>query len=67
MFTITEFLSIIAGGLAYVISSILFIISLKVKYRCNIFPLRIVAVILIVLGSVLIGDVFIGKQIVVLE
>lgn len=60
MFTVIEYLSLIAGGLAYIISLILIVISLKLKYKSNILPLRIVAVILIVLGSLLVVDAVFG-------
>lgn len=59
MFTIHDYLAIIAGSLAVLIALVIILISFRGKYKSSVFTMRLTAVILIVLGVLSLSELFI--------
>ena len=58
MISIKDYLGLISGSLSIIIALILMMLSFKLKYKSRIYPLRVTAVILVLLGILSIISIF---------
>lgn len=56
--SVKDYLSVITGGLSIIISLILILISFRMKNKKRIFPVRLTALIILVLGLLSLFELF---------